>query len=42
MTFEEYVGQRLQALLRFATVVTCDPYLAEDVVQDVLARAHAR
>jgi RNA polymerase sigma-70 factor (sigma-E family) len=42
MTFEEYLQQRLQVLLRFATVVTCDPHLAEDVVQEVLARAHGR
>ena len=42
MTFEEYLGYRLGALLRFATLVTCNPHLAEDVVQEVLVRAHAR
>lgn len=42
MTFEEFVASRLGALLRYATVVSCDPHLAEDVVQDVLLRAHGR
>jgi RNA polymerase sigma-70 factor (sigma-E family) len=42
MSFEEYVRQRLQALLRFAMVIACDPHLAEDIVQDVLARSHGR
>lgn len=42
MTFEDFVAARLRVLLRYATVVTCDPYVAEDVVQDVLARAQAR
>jgi RNA polymerase sigma-70 factor (sigma-E family) len=42
VTFEEFVGARLGALLRYATVVTWDPHLAEDVVQDVLVRAQGR
>ncbi|GAB3868346.1 SigE family RNA polymerase sigma factor [Dactylosporangium cerinum] len=42
MTFEEFVAVRLAALVRYATVVTWDPHLAEDVVQDVLVRAQAR
>ncbi|GAA1750234.1 SigE family RNA polymerase sigma factor [Luedemannella helvata] len=42
MTFDEYLATRVSALLRFATVVACDPHLAEDVVQDVLVRAHGR
>lgn len=42
VTFEEFVGARLRALLRYATVVTCDPHLAEDVVQEVLTRAQQR
>ncbi|MDQ1287284.1 MAG: hypothetical protein QG622_849 [Actinomycetota bacterium] len=33
---------RLEPLLRYATVVTCDAHLAEDVVQDVLIRAQGR
>ena len=42
MTFEEFVGLRLGALLRYATVVTWDPHLAEDVTQEVLVRAQQR
>ena len=42
MTFDEYLRARVHVLLRFATVVTCDPHLAEDVVQEVLVRAHGR
>jgi RNA polymerase sigma-70 factor (sigma-E family) len=42
VTFDEYLGHRLAALLRYATVVTCDQHLAEDVVQEVLARAQPR
>jgi len=40
--FEEFVALRLDALLRYATVLTCDPHLAEDVVQEVLLRAQQR
>ena len=45
MTFAEYdefVALRLGSLLRFAMVITCDGHLAEDVVQDVLVRAHGQ
>ena len=42
MTFEEFVSARLAALVRYATVVTWDPHLAEDVVQNVLVRAQPR
>jgi RNA polymerase sigma-70 factor (sigma-E family) len=42
MTFDEFVALRLGALLRYATVVTCDPHLAEDITQEVLLRAQAR
>src|SRR5258706_9200252 len=42
MTFDEYVAARLPALLRFATAVTGDRALAEDVTQEVLLRAHGR
>jgi RNA polymerase sigma-70 factor (sigma-E family) len=38
MTFDEFVAARLTALLRYATVVTCDPHLAQDVTQEVLIR----
>jgi RNA polymerase sigma-70 factor (sigma-E family) len=40
--FEEFLAARLPALLRFATALTGDPHLAEDVVQDVLVRAQRR
>jgi RNA polymerase sigma-70 factor (sigma-E family) len=42
VTFDEFVAHRLGAILRYATVVTCDPHLAEDITQDVLVRARAR
>ncbi|WP_433219397.1 SigE family RNA polymerase sigma factor [Dactylosporangium sp. CS-047395] len=42
MTFEEFVAVRLAALVRYATVVTWDADLAEDIVQNVLVRAQAR
>lgn len=42
MTFEEFADTRLAAVLRFAGVLTGDRGLAEDVVQEVLIRAHAR
>lgn len=42
MTFDQFVAARLAALLRYATVVSCDPHLAEDIVQEVLVRAQAR
>ena len=42
MTFEEFVGARLGAILRYATVVAWDRHLAEDITQDVLARAQLR
>jgi RNA polymerase sigma-70 factor (sigma-E family) len=40
--FEEFVAERLDGLLRYATVLTNDPYLAQDIVQDVLLRAQQR
>jgi RNA polymerase sigma-70 factor (sigma-E family) len=42
VTFEEFVSARLGALIRYATVVTWDPHLAEDIVQDVLLRTRAK
>ncbi|GIG59794.1 RNA polymerase subunit sigma-24 [Longispora fulva] len=42
MTFEEFAAARLSVLLRFATVLAGERALAEDVVQEVLVRAHAR
>ncbi|WP_444952130.1 SigE family RNA polymerase sigma factor [Micromonospora ureilytica] len=42
MTFEEYVLTRGPALMRLARLLTGDDYRAEDLVQDVLARAFVR
>jgi RNA polymerase sigma-70 factor (sigma-E family) len=42
VTFEEFVSVRLGALVRYATVVTWDPHLAEDITQTILVRAQAR
>ena len=42
MTFEEFVAARLPTLVRFATALTGDPHLAQDIVQDVMVKAHAR
>src|SRR5262245_42298900 len=42
MTFDEFAAARLPALLRYAAVLTGDRELAQDVVQEVLARAHTR
>ncbi|EMD27738.1 SigE family RNA polymerase sigma factor [Amycolatopsis thailandensis] len=41
-TFDEFVADRLDGLLRYATVLTDDPYLAQDIVQEVLLRAQQR
>ena len=42
MTFEQFAATRLAAVLRFAAVLTNDRGTAEDVVQEVLVRAHRR
>ncbi|UWZ52423.1 SigE family RNA polymerase sigma factor [Dactylosporangium aurantiacum] len=42
MTFEEYAFARTPALFRFARLLTGDDHRAEDLVQDVLARAYSR
>ncbi|GAA0224033.1 SigE family RNA polymerase sigma factor [Saccharothrix mutabilis subsp. mutabilis] len=42
MEFAEYVARRRPALMRFATVLTCQAWLAEDIVSDVLGRAFER
>jgi RNA polymerase sigma-70 factor (sigma-E family) len=42
VTFEQFATTRLPGLLRYAVVLTGDRDLAQDVVQEVLARAHVR
>jgi len=42
MEFAEYVARQRPALMRFATVLTCRAWLAEDLVSDVLGRAFER
>ncbi|WP_328478119.1 SigE family RNA polymerase sigma factor [Actinoplanes sp. NBC_00393] len=42
MTFEEYAYARGPALIRLARLLCGDDHRAEDLVQDVLARAYAR
>ena len=42
VTFDEFVGRHLPAVLRFAAVLTGDRTSSEDIVQEVLIRAHAR
>src|SRR5215203_1768521 len=41
-SFDEFVVERLDGLLRYATVLTDDPHLAQDIVQEVLLRAQQR
>lgn len=41
-TFDQFAADRIDRLLRFATALTCDPYLAQDVVQEVLVRVQAK
>jgi len=42
MEFAEYVARQRPALMRFATVLTCRTWLAEDLVSNVLGRAFER
>lgn len=42
VTFEQFATARLPSLLRYAVVLTGDRDLAQDVVQEVLARAQVR
>lgn len=39
MEFADYVTRQRPALMRFATVLTCRAWLADDIVSDVLGRA---
>lgn len=38
MTYEEFVDSRLAALLRYAVMLTGDPHLAQDLVQETMVR----
>ncbi|AXB48496.1 SigE family RNA polymerase sigma factor [Amycolatopsis albispora] len=40
--FDQFAADRLDRLLRYATAVTCDRHLAQDIVQDVLLRVQRR
>ena len=40
--FDDFVSSRGQSLLRFAYLLSGDAHLAEDLVQEVLARLHRR
>jgi RNA polymerase sigma-70 factor (sigma-E family) len=42
VTFDDWARARLPALVRFATVLTGERGLAEDVVQEVMIRAYGR
>ncbi|WP_432982400.1 SigE family RNA polymerase sigma factor [Dactylosporangium sp. CA-233914] len=42
MTFEEFVEARLQALLRYAVMLTGDPHTAQDLVQETMVRAQLK
>lgn len=42
VTFAEFAAARLPSLLRYAVILTGDHDLAQDVVQEVLARAQVR
>ncbi|MEN3610165.1 SigE family RNA polymerase sigma factor [Plantactinospora sp. ZYX-F-223] len=38
MTYEEFADSRLTALLRYAVMLTGDPHLAQDLVQETMVR----
>ncbi|HXJ26149.1 MAG TPA: sigma factor [Streptosporangiaceae bacterium] len=42
MTFDEFAARHLITVQRFATVLTGDRVRGDDLVQEVLVRAHAR
>ncbi|OLR89913.1 RNA polymerase sigma factor [Actinokineospora bangkokensis] len=41
-SFDHFIAERLDRLLRYATALTCDRDLAQDVVQEVLLRAQRK
>lgn len=42
MTYEEFVDMRLAALARYAVVLTGDPHLAQDLVQETMVRVQLK
>jgi RNA polymerase sigma-70 factor (sigma-E family) len=42
VSFEEFVADRLPALVRYAVVLAGDREVAQDLVQEVMVRAHGR
>lgn len=38
MTYEEFANSRLTAMLRFAVMLTGDPHVAQDLVQETMVR----
>ena len=42
MTYDEFATARLQPLLRYATMLTGDPHLAADLVQEVMVRVQLK
>ncbi|GAB2944240.1 SigE family RNA polymerase sigma factor [Micromonospora polyrhachis] len=42
MTYEEFVDSRLTALLRYAVMLTGDPHLAQDLVQETMVRVQLK
>jgi RNA polymerase sigma-70 factor (sigma-E family) len=42
VTYDEFVDARLQALLRYAVMLTGDPHTAQDLVQDTMIRVQLK
>jgi RNA polymerase sigma-70 factor (sigma-E family) len=42
VTYEEFVRSRLQALLRYAVMLTGDPHTAQDLVQETMIRVQLK
>ena len=42
MTYDEFVANRLAALSRYALMLTGDPHMAQDLVQETMVRVHEK